>query len=223
MFGLDSPDRQRMALFTLLLVGGAVLFHRYAWSPLHEERIVMEARLASLDRANRQARTLTQRARVAELERRESEYEVALAAYEALLPDRSEASTLLTGVSSAALSADVEIVSFAPRDEIPRKDLVEIPYDVQVQGSYHDVGRFLAGVINLPQLVRPEVVALIGIVEENPGRGQPEHQVLGTLLLTAYVQAPEVRIEPARSAALPDPPGGLHAVRGAGGGMIDEG
>ncbi len=221
MIGLDSPDRQRMALFALLLVGGGVLFHRYAWSPLHEDRIAMEARLASLDRANRQARALTQPARVSELERRESEYEVALAAYETLLPDRSEASALLAGVSSAALSAHVEIVSFAPGEEIAGEDLVEIPYDVQVQGSYHDVGRFLAGVINLPQLVRPEVVALTGVVEENPDRGQPEHQVLGTLLLSAYVRAPEVRIEPVRNAAVPEPPVAVHAVRDDG--EIDEG
>ncbi|MGH7563349.1 MAG: hypothetical protein ACREK5_02870, partial [Gemmatimonadota bacterium] len=73
MFGLDSPDRQRIALFALLLVGGAVLFHRYVWSPLHDDRIATETRLARLDRANRQARALTQPARISELERRESE------------------------------------------------------------------------------------------------------------------------------------------------------
>lgn len=222
MFGLDSPDRQRAALFALLFLGGAVLFQRYAWSPLHQERITMEARLASLDRANRQARALTQRSRVVELERRAGEYELALAAYESLLPERSEASALLAGVSSAALSADVEIVSFAPGEEIPGKDLIEIPYDLQVQGSYHEVGRFLGGVINLPQLVRPEVVALIGMVEENPGRGEAEHQVLGTLLLSAYVRPPDGRVEPVGNAALPEPAGGTHAVRGAGGG-VDEG
>lgn len=221
MLGLDSPDRQRMALFALLLVGGAMLFHRYAWSPLHEDRMALEGRLASLDRANRQARALTQPARVSELEQRESEYEVALAAFETLLPDRSEASALLTGVSSAALSADVEIVSFAPREEIAGTDLVEIPYDIQVQGSYHDIGRFLAGVINLPQLVRPDIVALTGVVEESPDRGEAEHQVLGTLLLSAYVRGPEVRIEPARNAGLSDPPDGVHAVRE--GREIDEG
>ncbi|MGH7570273.1 MAG: type 4a pilus biogenesis protein PilO [Gemmatimonadota bacterium] len=216
MFGLDSPDRQRMALFALLLVGGAVLFHRYVWSPLNEDRIATETRLARLDRTNRQAQALTQPARIAELERRESVYEVALAAYETLLPDRSEAMSLLSGVSSAALSADVEIVSFAPRENIVGKVLEEVPYEVQVQGSYHDIGRFMAGVINLPQIVRPEVVSLAGIVDDSPDRGELEHQVLGTLVLSAYVRASrEVRIEPVRNAALPEPPGGVHAVRGA--------
>lgn len=219
MFGLDSPDRQRLALLALLLVGGAVLFHRYAWSPLHEDRIAAEARLASLERVIRQARALTQPARMTELERRESEYEVALAAYEALIPERSEASALLGGVAGAALSADVEIVSFAPGEEIRGRDIVELPYDVQVQGSYHDLGRFLAGVINLPQLVSPEVVALNGIVEDSPGRGELEHQVLGTLVLSAYVRPSEGGLEPARNAARPEPPG-AHALRRGGG--IDE-
>ncbi|MGH7564694.1 MAG: type 4a pilus biogenesis protein PilO, partial [Gemmatimonadota bacterium] len=186
-------------------------------SPLHDDRIATETRLARLDRANRQARALTQPARISELERRESEYEVALAAYESLLPDRSEAMSLLTGVSSAALSADVEIVSFAPQEKIVGKVLEEIPYEVQVQGSYHDIGRFLAGVINLPQIVRPEVVALDGVVDDSPDRGEPEHQVLGTLVLSAYVRAQVTGIEPVRNAALPEPTDAVHAVRGHGG------
>ena len=185
------------------LVDGALLFQRYAWSPLHAERLATEAHRLRLERANRQARAVTQPARVTELERQESRFEVALAAYEAMLPGRSEASALLSGVAGAALSADVDIVSFAPRDEIAGPVLVEVPYDVQVQGSYHDVGRFLAGVVNLPQLVRPEVVALIGVPVESPERGEPEHQVLGTLVLSAYVRADEIRVEPAGNARLP--------------------
>lgn len=216
MIGLDSPERQRMALFALLLVGGALLFHRYAWSPLHADRIATEAHLARLDRVNRQARTLTQPARISELERREREYEMALAAYETLLPDHSEAMSLLTGVSSAALSAEVDIVSFAPREKIVGEVLVEIPYEVQVQGSYHAIGSFLAGVINLPQIVRPEVVTLAGVVDESPDRGEVEAQVLGTLVLSAYLRAGETGIEPARDAALPEPPAGTQAARGEG-------
>ncbi|MGH2690557.1 MAG: type 4a pilus biogenesis protein PilO, partial [Actinomycetota bacterium] len=202
--------------FALLFVGGAVLFHRYVWSPFHEDRIATEAHLARLDRVNRQARALAQPARISELERREREYEMALRAYETLLPDHSEAMSLLTGVSSAALSAEVDIVSFAPREKIVGKVLVEIPYEIQVQGSYHAIGRFLAGVINLPQIVRPEVVTLAGVVDESPDRGEAEVQVLGTLVLSAYLRAGETGIEPARSAALPEPPAGIHAVRGEG-------
>jgi hypothetical protein len=82
------------------------------------------------------------------------------------------------------------------------------------------VGRFLAGVINLPQLVRPEVVALIGVPVESPPRGEPEHQVLGTLVLSAYVRPGDVRMEPARNARLPGQTGG-QAAGPAGG--ADEG
>lgn len=220
MFGLDTPERQRVALLALVIVGGALLFQRYAWSPLHEQRLATETHRSRLELANRQARAVTQPARVTELERQERRFEVALAAYEAMLPDRSEASILLSGVAGAALSADVDIVSFAPRDEIAGPVLVEIPYDVQVQGSYHDVGRFLAGVVNLPQLVRPELVALIGVPVESPERGQAGHQVLGTLVLSAYVRADEIRAEPAGNARVPAQIG-HHATRPAGG--ADEG
>ena len=221
MFGLDSPERQRLALFAVLLVGGAVLFQRYAWAPLHADRIAVESHLTHLERANRQARALTQPGVVSELRRRESEYEVALAGYETLLPDRFEASALLAGVAGAAQSADVEIVRFAPREAITGRDLVEVPYDVQVQGSYHDVGRFLSAVINLPQLVRPEIVALAGVVAERPDRGEPDHQVLGTLVLSAYIRTPQLRVEPAGNTAFSGVPGEAHARTVTGG--VDEG
>lgn len=219
MLGLDSPERQRVALVVLVIAGGALLFHRYAWSPLHAERLATETERTRLERANRQALAVTQPARVMELERQESRFEVELAAYEALLPDRSEASSLLSGVAGAALSADVDIVSFAPGDEIAGSVLVEIPYDVQVQGSYHDVGRFLAAILNLPQLVRPELVALAGVPVEDPRRGEAEHQVLGRLVLSAYVRADGAGLDAARNTRLPEAAGAHAALPGA----VDEG
>jgi hypothetical protein len=74
------------------------------------------------------------------------------------------------------------------------------------------VGRFLAGVINLPQLVRPEVVALIGVPVESPERGEADHQVLGTLVLSAYVRVGEIHTDTARDERPPGATGG-HAAR----------
>ena len=202
-FGLDSPDKQRAALFTLLLVGLAYAFWQYLYSPLREERIVLEDRVASIQSYNDQARALTQPARLRDLEQREAEYQVRLAEYETLLPSDAEVPTLLEEVAFAAIENDVKIVNFAPLPELPGESLVEIPYDVQVQGDYHDVGRFLASVVSFQRVVRPTVSELLqsemGAVQgqttvqapqaTEPGTeaAPPEFEVLATMRLSTYV------------------------------------
>jgi Tfp pilus assembly protein PilO len=203
-FGLDSPERQRAALFTLLLVGLTYAFWQYLYSPLREERTVIEDRLATIQSYNDQARALTQPARLRELEQREAEYQVRLAEYETLLPSDAEVPTLLEEVAFAAIENEVKIVNFAPLPEIPGESLVEIPYDVQVQGDYHDVGRFLASVVSFQRVVRPTVSELLqaelGAVQGTTAAPQPaepaapgvappppEYEVLATMRLSTYV------------------------------------
>jgi Tfp pilus assembly protein PilO len=219
-FGLDSPERQRAVLFTLLLAGLGYVFWQYLYGPLRAERIATEERLATLQSYNDQARALTQPARLRDLERREAEYQVRLAEYETLLPSDAEVPSLLEEVAFAAIENDVKIINFAPLPEVFGDVLVEIPYDVQVQGDYHDVGRFMAGVVSFPRIVRPTVTELLqselGAVQGlttapqpaappeaagQPGQEvvQPEYEVLATLRLSTYVPS-AVRLE---VAALP--------------------
>ena len=205
-FGLDSPERQRVALFVLLLAGLGYVFWQYLYSPLRAERLGTEEQLATLQSYNDQARALTQPTRLRELEQREAEYQVKLAEYETLLPSEAEVPTLLEEVAFAAIENDVKIVNFAPLPEVPGDVLVEIPYDVQVQGDYHEVGRFLASVVSFPRVVRPtisellqsEIGAVQGLTTAPPAAqpaapGQPGgfeetgYEVLATMRLSTYV------------------------------------
>jgi hypothetical protein len=134
---------------------------------------------------------------------------VRLAEYETLLPAEAEVPTLLEEVAFAAIENDVKIINFAPLPEVAGEILIEIPYDVQVQGDYHDVGRFLASVVSLPRVVRPTISELlqaeVGAVQglttapqaQAPAAGQPaapteaapppEYEVLATMRLSTYV------------------------------------
>ena len=66
-FGLDSPEKQRVALFALLLAGLVYVFWQYLYTPLRAERLATEEQLATLQSYNDQARALTQPARLREL------------------------------------------------------------------------------------------------------------------------------------------------------------
>lgn len=187
-FGLDDPQKQRAALLILLLLGGGYAFYAYLWSPVRSERVAVQERVATLAQFNDQARVLTQARRIKDLQRREAEYQVALATYEMMLPSEAEVATLLEDVASSALQHNVEIVNFAPLEPLVGEDLLELPYDVQVQGDYHDIGHFLASVASLPRLVRPAVVSLQSVeVEAATDTEAAEYAVLATMRLSTFL------------------------------------
>ncbi len=204
-FGLDDPEKQRAALFVLLLGGGLYLFYQFVWSPVHDERVVTVERLQSLQRTNDQVRALTQPQRMRELQKRQAEAQVQLAAFETMLPQEAEVPGLLEDVAQAALREDVEIIQFTPLDAGAGPYLTELPYEVQVQGEYHDIGRFVAAVSNLPRLVRPSVEALQSVqIEPATEDEDAVYTVLGSLRLSTFMTS--TRIPDDDAAERPAPP-----------------
>lgn len=206
-FGLDSVNAKRAVLYLFVIGGAAFLYHRYLWSPVHEERFAVESHLERIEQYNTQARALTQEERVRDLQQREEEYRLTLQAYEKLLPSQAEVPGLLEDVARAALRNDVAIVNFAPLDEVQGRHLAELPYDVQIQGNYHDIGRFAAEVSNLERLVRPVVLELEQEQIETTVEGELDtYEVLATFRLSTFVTGDvEVPLEPLETEAVVTP------------------
>jgi Tfp pilus assembly protein PilO len=218
-FGLDDPERQRAVLLVLLLLGLGYVYYAYLWKPVHQERVVVEERVVELERYNDQARALTQPRRINELRRQEAEYQVALAAYATMLPSGAEVSDLLADVAAGAVQNDLAIVNFAPLESVVGEDLIEVPFDLQLQGGYHDIGRFLADIANLGRLVRPTVTGLEQVkVEEEAARAgeerpPPRYEVLATVRLSTFTPTGEVQTieEDEDASALPAAPSAVLA------------
>ena len=200
-FGLEDPQKQRAFLGVLLALGLGYVFYAYVYGPVHDERVAASERLEEIESYNSQARALSQPRRLNELRRQEAEYQVALAAYETMLPAEAEVAGLLGDVAAGAASNGVTIVNFAPLEAVAGENLTELPYDLQVQGGYHDIGRFLAEIANLPHLVRPSVTAMEQVrIEEEAPEGQDgdreanvRYEVLATMRLATFL--PVVRVE----------------------------
>ena len=100
-----------------------------------------------------------------------------LAIKKAQLPDKKEIPELLTTISSLGKESGLNFLLFRPRPEVAKEFYAEIPVEIKVEGSYHEVASFFSKVGNLDRIVN-----ISNVVMENP-RDQGEKMILTTSCL----------------------------------------
>lgn len=85
----------------------------------------------------------------AKMRKKEAKYKTVMKA----LPEKQEIPSLLAGVSQAGKDAGLEFLLFTPKKESKKEFYAEIPVDISVSGSYHQVATFFDKVSVLPRVV----------------------------------------------------------------------
>lgn len=83
------------------------------------------------------------------MKKKEVQYKTVMKA----LPEKEEIPSLLAGVSQAGKDAGLDFLLFQPKNEKRKKFYAEIPVDINVSGTYHQVAAFFDKVSNLPRIV----------------------------------------------------------------------
>jgi len=148
---LELPPRQRV----LLLVGGvALLFFVYAY-------FLYWPRNAVIDEKEQHKADLTldrdrKKAMVANLEKTRKEVaqlDGDLRKAVAQLPDTKEIPDLLTSISSLGRESGLEIIQFRQQPEKFEEFYAEVPVDILVRGTYHQVAAFFDKVGRMARIV----------------------------------------------------------------------
>lgn len=69
------------------------------------------------------------------------------------LPSDTEVPGLLEDITSTGIGAGLEFDSINLQPEIQREYYIELPIQISVRGSYHELGSFVSGVAGLPRIV----------------------------------------------------------------------
>ena len=70
-----------------------------------------------------------------------------------MLPTAAEVPSLIDNISETAIENQLTIDFIRLRSPVPRDYYIEQPFDIQVQGDYHQIAAFLAGVAGLSRIV----------------------------------------------------------------------
>jgi type IV pilus assembly protein PilO len=69
------------------------------------------------------------------------------------LPSKAEMAALLSDINQAGLGRGLQFELFKPGQVVVRDYYAELPIDIKVTGSYHDIGSFAGDMANLPRIV----------------------------------------------------------------------
>ncbi|MDO6524427.1 type 4a pilus biogenesis protein PilO [Motilimonas sp. 1_MG-2023] len=69
------------------------------------------------------------------------------------LPSKSEVSTLLDNVNFIGSDNGLQFKRFKPSAEIEREFSVEVPYGIEMIGTYDQIGQFSADIAKLPRII----------------------------------------------------------------------
>ncbi|MBW2498010.1 MAG: type 4a pilus biogenesis protein PilO [Deltaproteobacteria bacterium] len=145
------PKPIRLTVVTTVLVAIAASYWWLSYAPAREERKALTLRAQELQRELNNARTVASNVPAFEAEIAELEHDLELALKQ--LPNRKQFEDLLQDISTAGKKVGVTIKSIDRDKEVRRDFYAEVPFEIELEGSYHDLARFFDMVASLPRIV----------------------------------------------------------------------
>lgn len=154
--GLTKPQRIAIYVGTLVVMIGLTIWLSYypAWGEIDALKVQLANVQAELTKAKKNAAELNDWR--SKMKKKEAQYKTVMRA----LPEKEEIPSLLAGVSQAGQDAGLEFLLFQPKGEVSKDFYAEIPVDIVVSGSYHQVALFFDKVANLPRIVNIRNIAM---------------------------------------------------------------
>ena len=150
----DDPKQRNALVIGVVALAGFYFFWSMWYSPRAEQVVSMETRLEQLERENQRAQTVATRG-TENLEERLALYERHMIQLEQLIPGSEEVPRLLDQIMGEARRHGVDLGTIRPEPEEVGTYYTKSSYEYQVNGEYHDVGRFLASIASLPRIITP--------------------------------------------------------------------
>lgn len=146
-----------------------------------EERTEVQLRQEFETKQRKVAALDAYRAQLAEMER-------AFGAMLRQLPSRTEVANLLNDISQTRVSSSLEEELFRPTGEVPKEFYAELPNQIIVIGSYHQMGEFVSGIAALSRIVTIESVDIKPAEAARGGRGATPTLSSGPLRMEAVAK-----------------------------------
>tara|TARA_R110002073_G_scaffold78991_7_gene190166 strand:+ start:34569 stop:35249 length:681 start_codon:yes stop_codon:yes gene_type:complete len=140
-------------IMVLLALFSAIIFGGY-WFMIKDQYVVLER--AAKEELSLKEQYESRAFKVANISAFRSQMKEMQESFGALLkqlPAKTEVPGLLEDITNTGLGSGLEIQYIQLKPEISKEFYVELPMEIQVSGTYHDIASFVSGVASLPRIV----------------------------------------------------------------------
>ena len=155
---LDLPMRRRVILLGASLLSIFFLYATYFYWPLSSEIEEKQENVATLKQERDRKKQMV--ANLAEMREMVASLDAQLKKATAELPEKKEIPELLSNISSLGSDSGLSIIVFRQRPEEFQDFYAQVPVEVRVRGTYHQVGTFFDKVGRLNRIVNVSEIGL---------------------------------------------------------------
>ena len=154
---IDFKDFQRLKWYSQVLIVAGVCggFLALVWYqflvPIQEGITTKTAQLDELERTI--AKSQQQQKVLAQLKKQSLELQLKLDTLKSVLPLERETDQVLRSVQQSASSSSLRILRLGFRPTVDHEIYTEWPIDMEIVGTYHNIGAFLDRIRQLPRIV----------------------------------------------------------------------
>lgn len=145
------PKAIRLAVVCALLASIAGAYWYLSYQPAQVRRAELVTQAQELQRELNNARSVANNLPAFEAEVAGLERDLDLALKQ--LPNRKQFEDLLQDISTAGKKVGVSIKTIDRNKEVKRDFYAEVPFNLELEGTYHDLARFFEMVATLPRIV----------------------------------------------------------------------
>jgi type IV pilus assembly protein PilO len=176
--GLNWKAQLGVFVALALAIGGA--FYYFWEMPQQAELAVRQREFDTIDGRVQKARATARE--LDQFRRQAAEKKAQLDALRPRLPDAKDAADLLRRVNTLALESNLRVTAFRPQGTTTKELHVEWPIELELEGTYHNLGLFLDKVSKVPRIINVSGLAL-----EAKQRPEPNASIDITCTATTFV------------------------------------
>lgn len=193
------PWQAQIGAFVLVSAGAVFGFWHFYVAEVQADIDGRQGRLTALQadiaKGRATARQLPQfQAQVAELESR-------LESLRQVLPEQKDVADTLRRLQSLATKSNLTIQRFQPGTPKQQKLYAEVPYRLQAQGTYHNLGAFFDQISRFPRIINVSEIKI-----RRNERGEPGRTITAECVATTFVLQEGGLAAGGRGAAPKQPP-----------------
>jgi type IV pilus assembly protein PilO len=175
------PWYWQIGAFVLVSAAAVFGFWNFYVAEVQADILIRQSRLTSL-RADISKGVATAR-QLPQFEAQVSELESRLENLRQVLPEEKDVADTLRRIQGLATKSNLSIQRFQPGKVEQQKMYAEIPYKLQAEGTYHNLGAFFDQISKFPRIINVSAISIRAKDQVEPGKTITAECVATTFVL----------------------------------------